>query len=133
MMSALPSRAAGKTIQVSAKRLSSFITGEVDFLKLDIEGMEGPVLEELEATKKLSLIREMVIEVHHNLVESPGNLVRILHLLQNAGFNYHIVDSYSTSKDCSAYQDVLIRAARRTDLCSSVQAKSCRSPNSKTA
>lgn len=112
MMSALSGRAGGKTITVPARRLSAFINGEVDLLKLDVEGMEGPVLRDLEESGKLLQIRQAIIEVHHNLPGSPTNLACVLQLLERSGFRYHVVDAYSGSTDCAAFQDVLIHASR---------------------
>lgn len=112
MMSAVSGRGGGQTITVPAKRLSSFINGEIDLLKLDVEGMEGPVMRDLASTGKLSLVREAIIEVHHNLPGSPTTLGSLLQLLENAGFRYQIVDTYSPSSDCISFQDVIIRACR---------------------
>ena len=113
MMSAVASRAGGRTIMVPAKRLSSFIAGDIDLLKLDVEGMEGPILQELAESGKLLCIREAFIEVHHNLDGAPASLASILQTLERAGFDYHITDAYSPSSDCGAFQDVLIHAQRR--------------------
>lgn len=113
MMSAISSRASGQSIAVPARRLSSFISNEVDFLKLDVEGMEGPVLQDLAQSGKLQFIREAIIEVHHNLPGSPTNLASLLQLLENSGFCYHVLDAYSPSSDCAAFQDVMIHAAQR--------------------
>ena len=57
-------RKVNNTIKVKAVKLSSYIHEEVDFLKIDIEGAEQQVLEDLETEKKLSFIKEMAIEVH---------------------------------------------------------------------
>ena len=114
MMSAVAGRTTGETIRVACRRLSTFISGEIDLLKLDIEGMEEPVLDELAASSKLRLVREMMIEVHHNLPGSPSRLSRILSLLEHNGFHYHVVNVYSPSlSDCSEFQDVVIHAQRQ--------------------
>ncbi|HWX54004.1 MAG TPA: FkbM family methyltransferase [Verrucomicrobiae bacterium] len=114
MMSAVAGRTTGQTIRVACRRLSTFIAGEIDLLKLDIEGMEEPVLDEIAASGKLSLVREMIIEVHHNLPGSPSQLSRMLALLEHNGFHYHVVNSYAPSlSDCSAFQDVIIHAQRQ--------------------
>jgi len=112
MMSAVLSRGGGQTISVPARPLSIFIEGEVDLLKLDIEGMEGPVLEELAASGKLFNIRQAIIEVHHNLPEAPHNLSSVLHILESAGFRYNVIDAYPRSGQCGTVQDVMIRAKR---------------------
>jgi FkbM family methyltransferase len=112
MMSAVPSRVQGKTLRVPCRRLSTFITGEVDLLKLDIEGMEGPVLDELAESGKLSLVRESVIEIHHNLPNSPTSLIGVLQRLEQAGFHYQIVNVHAASSDVNSFQDVLVHAIK---------------------
>lgn len=113
MMSAVAGRNTGETIRVACRRLSTFITGEVDMLKIDIEGMEEPVLDDLATSNKLSSVREMIIEVHHNLPNSPSRFSRILTLLEQHGFHYHIVNLNSASlSDCSTFQDLTIHAQR---------------------
>jgi FkbM family methyltransferase len=112
MMSALASRGGAQSVDVQARRLSSFIYGEVDLLKLDIEGLEGEVIRELAASGKLSSIREAIIEVHHNLPETTRNLSSILSTLENAGFRYNVVDCYPRSRNCGSVQDIMIRAER---------------------
>jgi FkbM family methyltransferase len=113
MMSAVAGRS-GETIRVACRRLSTFITGEIDMLKLDIEGMEEPVLDDLAASGKLSLVREMIIEVHHNLPNSPSQFSRILTLLEHNRFHYHVENFNSASlSDCSTFQDVVIHAQRQ--------------------
>jgi FkbM family methyltransferase len=112
MMSAVPSRVQGETFQVPCRRLSTFITGEIDLLKLDIEGMEGPVLDELAESGKFSFVRELVIEIHHNLANSPTRLVGVLERLEQAGFHYHIMNVHAGSSDLSSFQDVLVHAIK---------------------
>ncbi|MBZ5504324.1 MAG: FkbM family methyltransferase [Acidobacteriia bacterium] len=112
MMSAVPSRVQGETLQVPCRRLSTFITGEVDLLKLDIEGMEGPVVDELADSGKLSLVREFVIEIHHNLPNSPTSLTGVLRKLEQAGFHYQIINVHAASSDINSFQDVLVHAIK---------------------
>jgi FkbM family methyltransferase len=112
MMSAVLSRVQGETLKVPCRRLSTFITGEVDLLKLDIEGMEGPVFDELAQSGKLSLVREAVIEIHHNLANSPTRLIGVLQRLEQAGFDYHIVNVHAASSEVSSFQDVLVHAIK---------------------
>ncbi len=57
-------RKTGCEIMVKSVRLSDYINENIEFLKLDIEGAEQQVLEELSNARKLSQIHEMAIEVH---------------------------------------------------------------------
>ena len=67
--------------------LSHYINGTVDLLKMDIEGPEFDVLEELRATNKLRSIATIQLEYHY----IPGFFTRplseMLSLLEKAGFH----------------------------------------------
>lgn len=72
-------------VLVNSQRLSDYIQEEIDFLKIDIEGAEQQVLEEL--GDKLHFIKEMVIEVHE--IETLGfdnSLEKIKSILNNYNF-----------------------------------------------
>lgn len=74
-----------ESIKVSAVRLSSYITRNVDLLKLDIEGMEERVLREIEG--KLHLIKEIRLEFHSGITED-NNIERISSLLRRGKFKF---------------------------------------------
>lgn len=78
------------TIKISSKKLSSYITKQVDLLNLDIEGSEGAVLQEIE--KKLPFINEIYMEYHGNNSNHKNNLDDILYLLKKYMFVYTIRD-----------------------------------------
>jgi len=69
--------------------LSRYIEGEIDFLKLNIEGAETDVVAEL--ADRLRFVRELVIE-YHGFPETGQNLHRILASLAAAGLRYMIHD-----------------------------------------
>ncbi|HLD11811.1 MAG TPA: FkbM family methyltransferase [Patescibacteria group bacterium] len=75
-------------IQVPAVTLSSYITGRVDLLKMDIEGYEERVLREIE--KKLDHVRAIVLEFHGNPANRYNNLKKILSILSRREFQYEI-------------------------------------------
>ncbi len=76
---------------VSSVVLSAFIQGPVDFLKMDIEGAEVLVLEELAVTGKLAMVNQMVVEYHDNLKTNPTNTLQtLLRILAENGFRYGI-------------------------------------------
>lgn len=77
-----------KSIKVNAARLSKFIKSSVDLLKLDIEGMEERVLQEIK--NKLSKVKEIMMEYHGSSTNPRNNLARILSFLRTNGFNYKI-------------------------------------------
>lgn len=71
--------------------LSDYIREPVDFLKLNIEGSELPVLQEVEASGKMEYINELVLE-YHGWPGEPQRLGEILRLLERNGFRYLLHD-----------------------------------------
>lgn len=78
------------TIKVQAVKLSSYINQEVDFLKIDIEGAEQRVLEELEQADKLKFIKHMSLEVH--MAEQMDNINNAYFISQLLKRNHFILD-----------------------------------------
>lgn len=79
-----------KTTKIYVVKLSSFINQPVDLLKMNIEGAEGDVFEEIE--NKLHFIKEIIFEYHafHNLTQ---NLGKILTILDRNSFRYLITNA----------------------------------------
>jgi FkbM family methyltransferase len=103
----------GTTRMVRGLPLSKFITEPVDFLKMDIEGAEAEVLEELAESGRMKLIREMVVEYHHHVDLSEDRLSRTLRLLEDSGFGYQIRSVPWQAFTPQSFQDVLIRAYQK--------------------
>ena len=75
---------------VEADTLSSYINQPVDCLKLDIEGAETGVLEDLHKNNKLHFIKRIVMEFHQNISNSKNSLAKFLSILEENNFNYVI-------------------------------------------
>ena len=103
-------RGGGKEMRVEAVPLSDFIDGPVDLLKIDIEGGEMAVFAELEASGKLPLIHQLVIEYHHHLQGERGRFSSFLERLERCGFDYDLAAAMSWRP--GRFQDILIRARR---------------------
>jgi FkbM family methyltransferase len=76
-------------ISVRSARLSSYINGKVEFIKLDIEGAEYDVLEECKA--KIDSVGAITLEYHqnaHNLADRK--LEKTIALLSAGGFRYEL-------------------------------------------
>ncbi len=76
-----------KNISIQIDRLSKYIQGSVDFLKIDIEGAELETLEESKAS--LKNVARIFIE-YHSLADAPQGLQKILSILTETGFRYYI-------------------------------------------
>lgn len=100
-----PARGGALAFAVQAVTLSSFIDQPVDFLKVDVEGVEGGVVEDLVASGAIGLVNELVIEAHADPCASASRTT-IVRRLESAGFSVRITDL----DDGAA----LVRALRRS-------------------
>ena len=102
------------TIEVKASRLSNYINGPVDFLKMDVEGAEDDIFEDLVENNKLKFIKEMVFEFHHHMTKSDDRLSTILKILEDHNFSYQIqADGAFNLSDASKFTCMLIYAYQR--------------------
>ena len=78
--------------KVEARRLSPYLQEPVDYLKLDIEGAEGGVLEECRGM--LRNVDHLFIEYHEGHARELNSLPAILAILDEAGFDYEVSKSH---------------------------------------
>jgi FkbM family methyltransferase len=77
--------------EVESVKLSTFITQPVDLLKMDIEGSEFMVFQELALANKLKDIKEIVLEYHHHIpTNNTDRFGAFLALLESNNFGYQI-------------------------------------------
>jgi FkbM family methyltransferase len=79
-----------KEVSVEARKLSDFITSPVDIFKMDIEGGEMGVMEDLVSSGKIKQIRTILMEFHYDPTTLPELPTRMLELLEENGFFYYI-------------------------------------------
>jgi FkbM family methyltransferase len=111
--SANAGRGTTKPVIVQQVRLSSFVDREVDFLKLDVEGAEWEVLDDLVSTGRLRNIAQMAIEYHHHIEASEDRFSRFLHELEQHDFGYQIRALPNGPRRPREFQDVLVYAYRK--------------------
>jgi FkbM family methyltransferase len=99
--------------KVEAVRLSPFIEGEVDLLKMDIEGAELAVVIELAESGKLKWIQQMFIEYHHHMNPKEDHLSQLFRIFEENGFGYQIHCPFKRPFTRRAFQDIQIYAYRR--------------------
>ena len=113
VMSTLADRGGPRRRVIDGVALSGFIPESVDMLKLDVEGAEIGVLQDLSESDSLLRIRRMVIEYHHHVSPGDDSLAAALAILEAAGFTYHIGARIPHRGDPDTFQDILISAYRQ--------------------
>ncbi len=98
---------------VEATPLSKHIGEEVDFLKIDIEGAELEVIEELSNSGKLSYVKQMIIEYHHHIIRESDDFSRVLSVLEDSGFGYQIGSHLGRPFKREQFQNILVYAYRK--------------------
>lgn len=100
----------GRTVIVEAVRLSDCFD-KADILKLDIEGAESQVIEELHASRRLNDVLQMILEYHHHLLDNEkSELAGFLRILEHNGWNYHLSSRRVTWGPRPRSQDIIIHA-----------------------
>jgi len=109
-------RVDGVGTPVPATTLSEHVTEAVDFVKLDVEGAELVVVQELERSGKLALVDRIAIEYHHHVDEDDDRLSTLLSVLERGGFGYQLEARFDTSARPRArlYQNILVHAYRKS-------------------
>ena len=96
-------------IHVKALRLSEFIKNieHIDLLKMDVEGAEIYIVEDLEKSGQLSKPNQYIIEYHHKINKEQISLSKFLDIFEKAGYSYSIKANFHKLK---SFQDILIYA-----------------------
>lgn len=96
--------------KVKTTVLSQFIKRHIDFVKIDIEGMEYIALSELVSTGKLGFVRELIIEYHHHIKPQEDVLSSLLKKIEDSNFGYQITSLLKPPFTQKKYQDIVIYA-----------------------
>lgn len=80
----------GSTKKVAAVRLKEFLNRPVDFLKIDIEGAEYVVLNDI--APELRLVKNMFLEYHGTFAQNQ-ELVKMINIISDEGFNFYIKEA----------------------------------------
>lgn len=112
LMTTTSAQLKSEPIKVPARRLSDFIQGDVDFVKVDVEGAEHRILSDLVQSGKIARIRQMVFEYHHRMPEQKSCLAGFLLMLEQAGFEYQIHSVLYPITSTDVFQGMIIRAYR---------------------
>lgn len=76
--------------QVKAVRLADLLTTPIDFLKIDIEGAEYTVMNDI--ADRLHLVKNLFVE-YHGTFEQNEELLAILQIMRDSGFSFYIKEA----------------------------------------
>lgn len=98
-------------IECKVERLSDHLRGldAIDLVKIDVEGAEHLIIEDLRSTGLLAKPRNYIIEYHLNIGEDRSDLSSTLRLFEEHGYDYCISAERKTGR---RFQDVLIHCFR---------------------
>jgi FkbM family methyltransferase len=100
------------SIKVPCHKLSEYMNQQIDYLKIDIEGGEEQVFEDLAQSGKLSNVLEYSIEYHLNKNDSMS-MGAFLTQLENSGYQYNLSGSPNLKGRFKPhFQDVHIYAVK---------------------
>jgi FkbM family methyltransferase len=86
-----------QTIRVPAVPLSDYVTEPIDYLKLDIEGLETRVLRA--SSPALRFIRKLTVEFHGSRTNSDNQLTAVRTLLTGSGFRTVLRQGHWLTRD----------------------------------
>ena len=112
-MSVHQERESKSKVDVECTTLDKFIDKPVDFLKMDIEGAETNVMNNLYEKGKLNLINQMVIEYHQHIKADQDNLSELLRQLEDSNFGYQLSANYDAPYKAREFQDIFIYAYQK--------------------
>jgi FkbM family methyltransferase len=119
-----------KKISVSCKRLSTFVAGCFDLLKIDAEGAEYEIIEEVKP--KLAFFEQIFLEIHQSTGATNSPIAVLLKILAESGFRYAITTTFLShqefQKDSTASYAIMLDAKRINTRQSSMYSHCARHP-----
>lgn len=79
----------GTHTKVPARRISGEIKGKIfDLIKIDVEGSEWQIIQDIDAAGLMNVAKQYVIEYHHNLPGSERRFGDFLNYFEKNGLSY---------------------------------------------
>lgn len=103
-------RGGNKSINIETALLSNFLNTQTKLLKIDVEGAEWLILNDLKANAgKLEQVEHIILEYHHKINGESSKLCSFLSYFEQCGFEYNIRTYYENQGD---FQDLIIHFYR---------------------
>ena len=106
-------RGGAKTFKIKSDQLSRYINTEVDLIKIDIEGSEIQVLNDLVMSGKIKNAQNYIIEYHHRINTEKSSLSSFIKPFEEADFEYNIKATFGK---IGVFQDILLNCYKRDSL-----------------
>jgi FkbM family methyltransferase len=105
-------RGGRESVKVKTMKLSTYLKKleKVDLLKIDVEGAENLIIEDLKNSNSLLKIDNIIIEIHHNPNKNLLLLSNVFKLLEENNFIFNI---RAYHKNFPVFQDIVIKAKRK--------------------
>lgn len=104
--SIIKERGGDDCISIQSQKMSDFIKdNKFDLLKMDIEGAETEVMEDLILAGKIKNISAYIIEYHHRIDHNKTSMTDFIRPFEERGYGYNIKTSFHK---LGSFQDVLL-------------------------
>lgn len=105
-------RGGNKGVLIKAKKLSEFLKAqsEIDLIKIDVEGAEWEIINDLIESGCLRKSYQYLIEFHFNPPDFEGKLSKFLEYFEAQGYIYNIRGDFNKVGE---FQDLLIHCIRK--------------------
>jgi FkbM family methyltransferase len=104
-------------ITVKTQKLSSFINTNVfDLIKIDIEGAEIEVIDDLATQGKLEQCERYIIEYHHRINREKSKFSHFLKHFEDTNYEYNI----KTFGDIGSFQDILLNLYKDENIANNI-------------
>lgn len=99
-------RGGSNKISIKSEKLSSYINSkQIDLIKIDVEGAELLLIEDLYNFKNEINVSQFIIEYHHKISIESSKLSKFLDYFESMGYEYNMKTSF---KKIKSFQDILI-------------------------
>jgi FkbM family methyltransferase len=103
-------RGGSRELQIETVLLSDFLTTKANLVKIDIEGAEWLVLEDLQNhAASFANIEQLIMEYHHKMEGESSKFSNWLNVFEGLGFEYNMKTNYRNQGD---FQDIVIHFYR---------------------
>ena len=96
----------GQLIKITVECLSDYLKEtQYDLVKIDVEGAELSILQDLVTTEVLNKSDKYIIEYHHKMKHDASKLSHFLKPFEDYGFEYNLKTTFNKQ---GQFQDILI-------------------------